>query len=41
MVDAGGLNPPDEKSSCGFDSRPGHAANCAGLTTNCMGHTVG
>ncbi|MEY3575689.1 MAG: hypothetical protein RLZZ88_832, partial [Actinomycetota bacterium] len=26
MVDAGGLNPPDEKSSCGFDSRPGHTA---------------
>ena len=25
MVDAGGLNPPDEKSSCGFESRPGHA----------------
>ncbi len=25
MVDAGGLNPPDLKGSCGFESRPGYA----------------
>ena len=24
MVDAGGLNPPDEKSSYRFESDPGH-----------------
>ena len=25
MVDAGGLNPPDSRGSCGFESRPGYA----------------
>jgi hypothetical protein len=24
LADAGGLNPPDPRGSCGFESRPGH-----------------